>query len=285
MTELDISKATAVDMGPVGVWSTFEGLRESTFFGEYLNRLVTGRDMNVQITAASETGVGKTTLAVALAMMMDQHGWTHDKAAVASAIEYDRLYDQVPPGSALILDEAEKAVDSRRGMKTSSVTLSQSFATKRYRQVFSILTAPSKSWIDKRLSSDAADYWIQVQETDMGRIKGEARVYRLKTDEHYDTDYAKRTEFLSWPNLDGHPEFERLDQRKRDLLESDDSDSEQWYTQKELNEAKATAERQAKESVRNELIKSIYETQDLTQREIGEAVDLSRSRVASIVTE
>jgi len=172
----------SLDLGPIGPWAELAEFRNSKFFAELLNRLVTGRDMNIIVTASSETGVGKTTLAAALAMMIDQHGWTADKAAVADAGAYDRLYDTVPPGSCLILDEAEKAADARRGMTKESVTLTQSFATKRYRQVFSILTAPSKSWIDGRLGSDAADYWIQAQETDMGRIKGEAAVYRLRTE-------------------------------------------------------------------------------------------------------
>ena len=143
-----------LDLGPIGPWVRVPSFRESKFFAELLNRLVTGRDMNIIVTASSETGVGKTTLAVALAMMIDQHGWTAEKAAVANPVEYDRLYDTSPPGTALILDEAEKAVDARRGMTNESVSLTQSFATKRYKQVFSILTAPSKSWVDNRLGSD-----------------------------------------------------------------------------------------------------------------------------------
>jgi hypothetical protein len=236
MSSIDID---GLDLGPVGPWATTPGFRDSKFFAELLNRLVTGRDMNIIVTAASETGVGKTTLAAAIAMMVDQHGWTAEKAAVADAAAYDHLYDSVPPGSCLILDEAEKAADARRGMTKESVTLTQSFATKRYRQVFSVLTAPSKSWVDQRLGGDAADYWAQALETDMGRIKGEAKVYRLKTNEHYETDYASRTEYLHWPNLDQNPEFQKLDKRKRELLESDIEQS--YVDADDVEEAKQEA--------------------------------------------
>jgi len=280
MTETDIEE---LDLGPVGPWAQRPEFRDSKFFAELLNRLVTGRDMNIIVTAASETGVGKTTLAVALAMMIDQHGWTAEKASVADPADYDYRYDQVPPGSCLILDEAEKAMDARRGMSSESVSLSQTFATKRYRQVFSILTAPSKSWIDNRLGSDAADYWIQALQTDLGRIKGEAKVYRLKTNEHYEVDYSKRTEYMHWPNLDGNPEFERLDERKRQLLESD---TEQSYVDADdVDELKQQAVESATEQQRRRVITRLNDVDGITQAQIADVWDVSQSRVSQIVND
>jgi len=278
MSSVDVDE---LDLGPIGPWATTPGFSESKFFAELLNRLVTGRDMNIIVTAASETGVGKTTLAAAIAMMVDQHGWTAEKAAVADAAAYDHLYDTVPPGSCLILDEAEKAADARRGMTKESVTLTQSFATKRYRQVFSVLTAPSKSWVDNRLGGDAADYWIQALETDMGRIKGEAKVYRLKTNEHYETDYASRTEYLHWPNLDENPEFQKLDKRKRELLESD---TEQSYVDADdVEEAKQDAVKEAIERQRRRAIDRLNDIDGLSQSDIADVFDITQSRVSQIV--
>lgn len=270
-----------LELGPIGPWAKLPEFQNSKFFAELLNRLVTGRDMNIIVTASSETGVGKTTLAVALAMMIDQHGWTADKAAVANPVEYDRLYDNSPPGSCLILDEAEKAMDARRGMTKESVSLTQSFATKRYKQIFSILTAPSKSWVDNRLGSDASDYWIQALETDMGRIKGEAKVYRLKTNEHYEQDYTEKTEYIHWPNLDGNKEFDRLDERKRNILESDTETA--YYDEEDVQELKEQASRSAREQQKRDIIKRLNELDKLTQEDIGKVFDISSSRVSQIV--
>lgn len=270
-----------LELGPIGPWAKLPEFQNSKFFAELLNRLVTGRDMNIIVTASSETGVGKTTLAVALAMMIDQHGWTADKAAVANPVEYDRLYDNSPPGSCLILDEAEKAMDARRGMTKESVSLTQSFATKRYKQIFSILTAPSKSWVDNRLGSDASDYWIQALETDMGRIKGEAKVYRLKTNEHYEQDYTEKTEYIHWPNLDGNKEFDRLDERKRNILESDTETA--YYDEEDVQELKEQASRSAREQQKRDIIKRFNELDKLTQEDIGKVFDISSSRVSQIV--
>lgn len=271
------------DLGPIGPWAQIPEFKSSKFFTELLNRLVTGRDMNIIVTASSETGVGKTTLAVALAMMIDQHGWTADKAAVANPVEYDRLYDHSPPGSCLILDEAEKAMDSRRGMTSESVSLTQSFATKRYKQIFSILTAPSKSWVDNRLGSDASDYWIQALETDMGRIKGEAIVYRLRTNEHYESDYTEKTEYIHWPNLDSEEEFQRLDQRKRNILESDNETA--YYDEDDVQELKQDVSRTAREKQRREIIRKLNKVDKLTQEDIGDVFDISSSRVSQIVND
>jgi len=269
-------------LGPVGAWVDIEGFRESQFFAEFLNRLVTGRDMNIIITAASETGVGKTTLAFSLAVLMDQHGWTADNAAVANPVEYERLYDQSPPGTCLILDEAEKAADARRGMSHESVTLSQSFAAKRYQQIFSILTAPSKAWVDKRLGNDAADYWIQAQEADMGRIKGEANVYRLRTNEHEGQEYVQRVERIHWPNMDNHPEFTKLQQRKHEILEGDTEES--FVEAGEVERLKEQAAKEARQEKRDEIIRSINDELPVeNQHDIGNAVGLSQGTISNIV--
>jgi len=276
-----------LDLGHITPLLEDESIRDSKFFGEYLNRLVTGRDMHVIITAASETGVGKTTLAASLAILFDQQGWTADKAAVANAAEYSQKYDEVEPGSVLILDEAEKAVDARRGMTKESVEVSQAFATKRYQQVFGMLTAPSKGWVDNRLGSDAADYWIQALQTDMGRIKGEAKVYRLKNNEHYQQDYTERTEYIHWPNLDWHPEFQELDRRKRKLLESDEGSA--YVHKDDIADIKKSVRRETQRETEQQIIERMAAsdleekhkaTTGFKQKEIGEALDVSRSRIS-----
>jgi hypothetical protein len=274
-----------LDLGPIESVAQTESIRESKFFTEYLNRLVTGRDMHVIITAASETGVGKTTLAASLALLLDQQGWTAEKAAVANAAEYSQKYDEVKPGSVLILDEAEKAVDARRGMSKESVEISQAFATKRYQQVFGMLTAPSKGWVDDRLGSDAADYWIQALQTDMGRIKGQALVYRLKNNEHYQQDYSERTEQVHWPSLDWHPEFRKLDKRKRDLLEGDEDSA--YIHKDKIADIKKSVRKNTQRQTEQEIIERMSEadmsdkaSSGFKQKEIAEAIGVSRSRIS-----
>lgn len=257
---------------PVQIWSRYPSLKNSKLFSEYVHRLTAGRDMHVIVTAASETGVGKTTLAFTLALLWDQHGWTCDQASIADAKQYEALYDQVPPGTVLLLDEAEKAADARRGTSKGNVEISQAFAAKRYRQVFGILTAPSKGWVDKRLGSDAADYWIQAQETPNGRPKGEALVYRLRSNEHYGTDYSKKVESISWPNLDWHPEFRKLDRKKVEKLEGDVKSA--YVHRDEVEEMKKNFWNKATKMARYHIVKAMVE-HGITQTDTAEILQVA----------
>ncbi len=265
-----MAEAESVDYeSPVHAWSQFPSLAQSKLFSEYVHRLTVGRDMHVIVTAGSETGVGKTTLAVTLALLWDQEGWTAEKAAVADAAKYEALYDDddIAPGSVLILDEAEKAVDARRGSSKGNVEVSQAFAAKRYRQRFGILTAPTKSWVDKRLGADAADYWIQAQETPDGKPKGEALVYRLRTNEHYGTDYSSRTETISWTPMDHHPAFLELDKKKQNKLEGNIKSA--YVHRDRVEELKENYWNKATKKARYHLVKAMV-THGLTQTETAE---------------
>lgn len=281
-SELGSEPTDGRDLGPAGVLAKYPEIRQSRFFTELYTRLVVGRDANIIITASSETGVGKSTLGVTLALLIDQHGWESDKAAIGSAQQYDRLYDSVAPGSAVILDEAEEAVDSRRGMTSESVSLAQSFAAKRYKQVFSILTAPTKGWVDKRLGSDSADFWIQAEETELGRIKGEGPVYRLRTNEHYEQDFTKKTETVTWPNISDHPAFAAMDANKTERYDNSGEQS-QYFDSDEVAEREQRAQKQAKSQYRKQIVSQLNEINGLTQAEIGDVFGISSSRVSQIV--
>jgi len=283
LTDPESIQRRPVDGGPISICEQFPSIKKSRFFTELFTRLVIGRDANIVITASSETGVGKSTLAVTLALLIDQHGWTCEKAAIGSAGEYDRLYDQVEPGSVVILDEAEEAVDSRRGMTSESVSLAQSFAAKRYKQVFSILTAPTKSWIDKRLGSDSADFWIQAEETHLGRIKGEGPVYRLKTNEHYERDFTKKTETIVWPDISDHPEFAKMDQRKAERYDNSGEGETQYFSAEEVETIRKEVRQEVKDDYRTEIAKQLDDVGGFTQADIGEIFGISHSRVSQIV--
>jgi len=253
---------------PTELWSEFEGITDSKLFQEYVSRLNSNRDMHVVITAASETGVGKTTLAFVLATLWDQNGWGVDKATLDPR-QYAVMYDQVGPGSVLLLDEAEQASDTRRGMSKENLELSHAFAAKRYRQVFGILTAPTRSWIDDRLGEDSADYWIQCLETDRGEPKGEGKVYRLKNNEHYQTSYTKRTETISWPPMDDIAAFRELEQKKVERMEG--VRESKWVHRDEVEDIKENFWNKAQKMTRYHIIKGLAKY-GFTQSEIAEAL-------------
>lgn len=298
---------------PVDIWSKYEGLTNSYFWHEYCNRLSANRDMHTYITAASETGVGKTTLAFALCLLGDIHGWRVEQATLDPA-EYAHLYDKqelcsrhdsvnhlplddfeacdeceyyVKPGGWLLGDEWEQAVDARRSTSKSNVAASHAVATKRYRQIFGVYTLPSRNWMDSRFANEGADFWIQAQETDIGRPKGEAKVYRLKTNEHYETSYTKHVETISWPVLDWHPEFRKLERLKRERMEGQIHRT--YIHRDEFEEAKKNFWNKATKKSRYHLVKAMAE-HGITQSEISEILTtaehvegLTQQRVSQLV--
>lgn len=298
---------------PVEIWANYPEFADSAYWHEYLNRLASGRDMHTIFTAAGETGVGKTTAAFAVCLLGDMNGWTAEKATLDPA-EYAHLYDKqtlckdhadeghlalerfdacdacdyyLRPGSWLLGDEWEQAVDRRRSSSKSNLEASHSVAAKRYRQIFGAYTLPSKNWMDTRFQSDAADFWFQVQETDLGRPKGEAKVYRLKANEHYETDYTKRVETIAWPILDWHSEFQKLQYKKRERMEGEIRRT--YIHRDEFEEAKSNFWNKATKKTRYHLVKAMAEW-GLAQKDISDILTtaehvegLSQQRVSQLV--
>jgi len=290
-----------------------DSLRKSKFWNEYLTRLETGRDMHTAITAASETGVGKTTLAYALCVMGDMSGWSVDKATLDPA-EYAHMYDsknycsdhdgtdevplstfercseceyELPPGSWLLGDEWEQAVDARRSNSKENVEASHQVATKRYRQIFSVYTLPSKSWMDNRFSNDAIDYWIQAKEGPAGKPKGEATVYRVKNNEHKGASYVEKIETFSWPILDHHAEFQKLERLKKERMEGDIKRS--YIHRDEFEEAKKNFWNKATKKSRYHIVKALVED-GMTQTRVSDILQkaehvegLTQQRVSDLV--
>jgi hypothetical protein len=266
----------------VGVDDIPESLRSSALHQAYIERFADGRDMRVIISADnSATGVGKTTLAVFLALLWDVWGWTAEKGTLDPR-EFSVYYDEVRPGSVMLLDEAEQAIDRRRSMTQETLAIGHDFATKRYRQIFGILTLPSKDMIDARIADKLCDYWILVEET------GRASVFRFEENAFTGKVYYKKVETIEWPPLDGNPIYEQIEQKKHDRMTG--KTQSRFVRRDEFEEAldnywsKATAKRNY------ELINSMYEaTQsddspvDLTQSQIGEIVGMSQSNVSKIV--
>lgn len=267
---------------PVTVDDIPEPLVTSHLHKAYVERFGDGRDMRVIISADnSATGVGKTTLAVYLAILWDVWGWTPTKGTLDPR-EFSVYYDNVRPGSVMLLDEAEQAIDRRRSMTEETLAIGHDFATKRYRQVFGLLTLPSKDMIDARIADKLCDYWILVEET------GQASVFKFDENAFTGKVYYKKVETIEWPPLDDNRLYRKLEQKKHDRME--DKTRSRFVRRDEMEEAldnywtKATAKRNY------ELINSMYDASgddnsevDLTQSQIGSIVGMSQSNVSKIV--
>lgn len=233
----------------------------------FLKRMERDRDLKIIITAKdAETGVGKSTLAFALAAswhpMYTDESWSADDYATYDVGEYLNRYREVKPGSVLLMEEAEQ-LDARRSMASENVDFSHYWMAMRVRQVVSILTLPSTSALDTRLW-ELADVWINVE------CRGRATLYDIGVNSFNGEMITKEMCGLEWPDLSSHPEMQKLDRQKaakieRGLAEIDDSPAEETDPEDATREEKKRIAQQLRDDP--EL--------DMNGEEIGAIVDRS----------
>lgn len=201
-----------------------------------------GRDLKVIVTQRnSGTGMGKTTLAVYLALCWDEHGWNGYEKGTLEPEEFLSTYPELPAHSVLIMDESE-ALDNRRSMQQENIDFSKHWMTMRTRQIDSILTLPTIGALDKRLW-ELADLRLHVVEP------GKAKVNRITVDDHNPLDGVDEwdEEDFTWPDLSDHPQFKLLDKQKQAKIDAAGEDDEEDDEEIDASEVKKYAYKRARE--------------------------------------
>jgi len=228
-------------------------------------RMAKGRDLKIVWTARdSATGVGKTTGAGWLGLSWNpvfaREFWRAETNATLDVNEYFELYRSLPPGSVLVLDEAE-SLDARRSMKQENVDFSHDWMMLRKRQIISVLTLPSPSALDSRLE-ELADVWINSTK------RGAAEVHGIQILDYGSRDrQTPKTHTLRFPDVSMHPELEELDSMKDKKIRRD-YENDQTPDPDEV-------ERQTK----LELAQRMRDEGD-SVREVADRVQMSRSWVS-----
>ena len=233
----------------------------------------------------SQTGIGKTTLAVQLCRFIDSTDsrWSAKEKAYVEPERYLSDFLDVEQQSALLLDEIGAGADSRRSMSKENVDLSQGWQMLRARNVATVATLPSTSTLDKRLL-ELADYWILV------KSRGLAQPYKIRVNDFNGTvarSPLAGEEHIRFPDLPNNdPDKKYLDSIKDDKVERLGSHAEKL----KQAEHQKIVERECEEAMRerrNEILADLYHETDLTYEQIGElpTVDLGRDTVWRIVNE
>lgn len=226
-------------------------------------RMSKNRDLKILITSwNSETGTGKSTLGMALALSFDPEFDAEEQATLDVATYLDR-YPRMESGKCLIMDEAEQ-LDARRSNSHQNVEFSEKWMMLRVRNVTSILTLPTASALDKRLK-ELADIRINVVR------RGLANVYRISVDD-FDTSQVRERFWheLEWPDLSGHPEMRTLDRKKDKKIEAE---------VEELNEETVDPE-EAKKDEKKRIAQRLRE-QGVTVADAADAVGMSAGWVST----
>lgn len=249
----------------------------------YRKRVAQNRDLTIFIADWNlERGSGKTTLAMRLASHFDRtdDGITRDKATL-SAKELINSYTDEPRGSALVLDEGQADASNRRSMSGVNEALRKIVGMGRVEQKYLILTAPGVTQVDKSIRN-MCDIWIFV------RSLGEAQMFRVEYNPFGDHEVTYNWGTLTWSgDLPGELQstYDQLTKDKRKRLRGDGDDGDGYVQASDVQKTIDERVKETKRQTRDELIADIYtNSDDMTQRKLADAVGLSRSRVADILS-
>ena len=257
---------------------------DGPFFREIAKRKREGRDAKILITAKDgQTGVGKSNLSDFLGYVLDTspQGFRPEKVTIEPEM-FLSMYNQLEPGSAAIMEEGEQ-FDSRRAMSSKNVDAAEKWQMARVREIVSIINLPSPAEIDSRFER-LADYWINVE------IRGRAKVYKKRIHPTKGKVYHETLQTLSWPNMDASATFKRMGEIKDSLLDDDTRDAN-WVRESEVQDRIAQAEKEAKDSLRDEFLLALYDElpivagTELTYDQVARlsVVDVGPERVGQIV--
>jgi len=250
---------------------------------EALEKLRNDNNINIIITAKnSQTGLGKTTLAIQICRYIDDN-WSAENKAYIDVRKYLNGYLDAEPMSALLLDEIEHGADSRRANSHENVDLSQGWAKLRAKNVATVATLPSTSMLDKRMI-ELADYHIIV------KSRGVAQPFKIKVNDFKPGRLPSRKplpgdehiQFGDLPSSD--PDKSYLDNIKDNIIRDGGMETIRIPEHKEkLQKAREEA---AKET-RDEIIRSLYKSTELSYADIGTVpeIDLTKQTVGQIVRE
>lgn len=235
----------------------------------------------------ASTGVGKTGLAVYIALLLSrafEYDLREEDLTLSGAAYLERWRDH--PGaeqpSVIILDElgGAGAGQARRAMAQQNVDLSNAWQLMRKKRIITIVTLPHWSKADKSLRKQA-DYRLWCLREPIGyfrpyQVGASFNKGNVKTKGYDDV------ERIQFPNLAKHssPVYQCLAEQKDDLLQSGYFDADKLQEDPEDDDQDDTLTEDDKAK-----IKTMAEESSATQAEIATAFGIGRSTVSKIKTD
>ncbi len=252
----------------------------------YRKRVEQNRDLVVLVTDSSnDRGTGKTTETLRLAHGMDrtEEGLTTEKVAMDPR-PLIKAYTEQPHMSGLALDESEVGLDKYKSGSAVNRAIRELVSTGRIEQKYLVLNAPADHLVDKDLKT-LVDVWILVER------RGFANVYRMDWSPHQGKQLTPHLGTIEWdpipPDHQLKEVYDYLTDKKKGRLRGEDGDD--FIKRSEAREMVEEAREEAVQEHRDTVIGRLAELQvkesqtELNQSQIGEVVDLSRSRVSQIL--
>lgn len=222
------------------------------FFQLISDRKRKGQDAKCAVASANaETGVGKSTCAYYLAHVLDTsaNGFDVEEQATLEVGEFLNAYQELPKGSALILDEAEQ-LTGRRAMSEENVKAAERWQMCRVREIPSLLTLPKFDVLDP-LMKDLVDFRIEVER------QGLATIYK-KSHRPFGDTWWQAIQKFEYPDMDSTAGMQLLHELKDDFID-DGTGGEDVVPQSEVETQINKSTKENMREVRNRWIKELDE--------------------------
>jgi hypothetical protein len=250
----------------------------------YRKRVANNQDLTVIVSDhQNRRGTGKTVLSLKLAARLDrtEEGMTTEKVAINPS-ELTEAYVELPKGSALVLDEAEAGLNKYEAASAVNKAIRELVSMGRIREKYLILNLPASSELDRDLKA-LCDFWFMIQS------KGRAVGHHLNWNPYSEEPRTPKTEPWEWTDIEEGTQlkevYDYLTDEKLAHLRGERDESSQRVPTQEVTQLVEEAKQEAKTETRNDLLRTFYADLDVTQGDLANAVGLSRSRVADIVSE
>lgn len=230
-------------------------------------------------------GTGKTVASLKLAEALDRtgDGITREKVSL-SPEEIRESYAEQPRGSALVLDEAEAGISNRSAMSNVNKTMRNIMSMGRIEEKYLVLNAPASSHIDKSVK-ELADVWVLVQR------KGHALVHFLEYQPYSNKPLTRKMQTFEWDDIERGTElrdvYDYLTKEKQGRIRGSEGDG--YIERKEHEKQMEKLEKKLRKEIRDEVLQAIAThpeheaSSDVTNRSLGEAVDLAPGSVSKII--
>jgi antitoxin component HigA of HigAB toxin-antitoxin module len=250
----------------------------------YRKRVANNQDLAVLVSDhQNRRGTGKTVLSLKLASKMDRtdDGLTKEKVAI-DPDELTEAYIELPKGSALVLDEAEAGLSKYEAASAVNRAMRELVSMGRIREKYLVLNLPASSELDRDLKA-LCDFWFMITQ------KGRASGHHLRWNPYSEEPRTPKTSTWEWEDIAEDSAlkdvYDYLTDEKMAHLRGERDGSSQRIPASDVKKMIEQAKDEAATETRNDLLRDFYDQFDLTQNDLGDAVGLSRSRVADILSE
>lgn len=264
----------------------------------FAERVREGQDLAIVVTDYhARRGTGKTVASLQLAEGMDQGDGMTEQKATNKPEKLRNMYVANPNRTSLVLDEGEIGASKYDASSKTNKALRQILSIGRVKEKYFIVNLPDLDMLDPEVRK-LLDVWVLMLDKGVGLV-------------HFlgQNPYSNKSQILK--HQKGIIQFNDIQDgtRLRDVYDHlteeklqhmDGDEGEQFVPQADHEEALRQAREQARQDMRDELIRDIYtELSDLPDRDLSTvqrfngisqsmlagALDLSQQQISNIVND